>query len=118
MNSRNKNIRDLCRGINGFKRGHQPRSNLVKDENGDLLAGSHNILNSVSDVRQITIHTAEQLVPHPSLFEVEIAITKLKRYKSPGSDQIPAKLIYAVTWFVYVDISIMSTHNKLCNNIY
>jgi hypothetical protein len=27
-----------------FKKGYQPRSNLVKDENGDLLADSH-ILN-------------------------------------------------------------------------
>jgi hypothetical protein len=44
-NSKNKNIRDLYRGINGFKRGYQPRNNLVKDENGDLLADSHNILN-------------------------------------------------------------------------
>jgi hypothetical protein len=37
-NGRNKNIRDLCRGINEFKKGHQPRTNLVKDERGDLLA--------------------------------------------------------------------------------
>jgi hypothetical protein len=29
-NSKNKNIRDLYRGINGFKKGYQPRSNLVK----------------------------------------------------------------------------------------
>jgi predicted NACHT family NTPase len=42
-NSKNKNIRDLYRGINEFKRGYQPRNNLVKDENGDLLANSHNI---------------------------------------------------------------------------
>jgi hypothetical protein len=42
-NSKNKNIRDLYRGINGFKRGYQPRNNLVKDENGDLLVDSHNI---------------------------------------------------------------------------
>jgi hypothetical protein len=28
-------------------------------------------------------------------FEVEIAIAKLKRYESPGSDQIPAELIQA-----------------------
>jgi hypothetical protein len=41
------------------------------------------------------IHTAEPLVPEPSLVEVEIAIGKLKRYKSPGTDQIPAKLIRA-----------------------
>jgi hypothetical protein len=43
-NSKHKNIRDLYRGINNFT-GYQPRSNLVKDENGDLLADSHNILN-------------------------------------------------------------------------
>jgi uncharacterized protein with ParB-like and HNH nuclease domain len=105
-NSKNKNIRDLYRGINDFKRGYQPRSNLVKDENGDLLADSHNILNRwknyfsqllnvhrVSDVRQMEIHTAEPLVSHPGPFEVEVAIAKLKRYKSPGSDHIPAELI-------------------------
>jgi hypothetical protein len=64
-NSKNKNIRDLYRGI---KRGYQPRSNLVKDGNGDLLADSNNIVNrwksyfpqllnihNVSDVRQIEI---------------------------------------------------------------
>jgi hypothetical protein len=28
-----------------FKMGYQPRSNLVKGENGDLLPDSHNILN-------------------------------------------------------------------------
>jgi hypothetical protein len=44
-NSKNKNIRDLYRGINEFKRGYQPRTNLVKDENGDLLADSNTILN-------------------------------------------------------------------------
>jgi hypothetical protein len=49
-----------------------------------------------SDVRQIEIHAAELLVPDPSPFEVEIAIAKLKRYKSTGSDQIPAELIQAV----------------------
>jgi hypothetical protein len=43
-NSKNKNIRDLYRGINQFKRGYQPRNNLVKDENGDLLADSHSIV--------------------------------------------------------------------------
>jgi hypothetical protein len=43
-NSKNKNIRDLCRGINGFKRGYQSRNNLMKDENGDLLAESDHIL--------------------------------------------------------------------------
>jgi hypothetical protein len=36
---------------------------------------------------------AEPLVPGPSRLEVEIAIAKLKKYKSPGSDQIPAEMI-------------------------
>jgi hypothetical protein len=62
-------VRDLCRGINEFKKGYQPRSNLLKDENSDLLADCCNILNRgknyfsqllnahrVSDVRQIKIH--------------------------------------------------------------
>jgi hypothetical protein len=66
----------------------------VKDENGDLHADSHNILNSwknyfsqvlnvhnVSDVRQIEVHTAEPLVPGPTRLEVEIVIAKLKKYK-------------------------------------
>jgi hypothetical protein len=64
--------------------GYQPRKNLLKDENGDLLADFNNILNKwknyfsqlmnvhkVSDVRQIEVHTAEPLVPGPSHLEVE-----------------------------------------------
>jgi hypothetical protein len=47
------------------------------------------------DVSQMEIHMAEPLVPEPSLFEVEFAIGKLKSYKSPGTDQILAKLIKA-----------------------
>jgi hypothetical protein len=41
------------------------------------------------------MHTAEPFVPQPSASEVEIAVGKLKRYKSPGVDQIPAELIQA-----------------------
>jgi hypothetical protein len=41
----NKNIRDLNRGINECKKGYQRKSNLIKDENGDLLVDSHNIMN-------------------------------------------------------------------------
>jgi hypothetical protein len=72
MNSKNKNIRDLYRGINEFKWGYQPRSIFSKDENGDLLADSNTILNrwksyfsqllnvhDVSDFRQKEMHTAE-----------------------------------------------------------
>jgi len=46
-----------------------------------------------NDVRRAEIHTLEPLVPEPSVFEVELAIGKLKNQKSPGIDQIPAELI-------------------------
>jgi hypothetical protein len=38
---------------------------------------------------------AELLVPGPSRLEVELAIVHFKKYKSPGSDQIPVELIQA-----------------------
>jgi hypothetical protein len=43
---------------------------------------------TVSDVRQIEIHTSE-----PSPFEVEIGTENLNRYKSSGIFQIPAGVI-------------------------
>ena len=86
-NSKIKNIRDLYRGISDFKKGYQLRTNIVKDETGDLVTGSYSILgrwrdyfsqllnvHGVHDVRQIETHTAEPLVPEPSAFEVELAI--------------------------------------------
>ena len=43
-NSKIKNIRDLYRGINDFKKGYQPRTNIVKEETGDLVTGSYSSL--------------------------------------------------------------------------
>jgi hypothetical protein len=98
-NNKNKNIRDLFRVINEFREGYQPRINIIKDENGNLLADPQNILNrwksffnqvltvhGVHDVRQMDIHTAERLEQEPSLVEVETATGKLKSYKSLGAD--------------------------------
>ena len=106
--SKIKNIRDLYRGINDFKKGYQPRCNIAKDEKGDLVADSQSIVarwrnyfsqlfnvHGVKDVGQAEIHTAEPLVPEPSASEVEMTIDKLKSHKSPGVDQIPAELFKA-----------------------
>jgi len=38
-----KNIRCLYSDICDFKKGYQPRNNIVKDEKGDLFADSHSI---------------------------------------------------------------------------
>jgi hypothetical protein len=42
---------------------------------------------------QTEMHASESLVPEPSLFDVEIAIEKLERYKSLGINQILSELI-------------------------
>jgi hypothetical protein len=86
-NSKSKNIRDLHRGINEFKRGYQPRINLLKDGNYVLIADSHYILNrwknyfcqflnvhNGSDIRQIEVHRAEPLVPGHSRLEDETVL--------------------------------------------
>jgi hypothetical protein len=88
-NSEINNTRDLYRGINDMKKGYQPRTRIVKDVIGYLVADSHSIMarwrnyflqilnvHGVSDVRQEEIHTAEPLVPEPSALEIELAIEK------------------------------------------
>jgi hypothetical protein len=62
-------------------------------------------VHGVHDIRQMDIHTAEPLVPEPSLVEVEIAIGKLKSYKSPGTDNIAAELIKAGSETLYSEIN-------------
>jgi hypothetical protein len=49
----------------------------------------------VTEVRQAEIDTAEPLVPEHIAFQFEMANEKLKRHKSPGTDQIPAEMIKA-----------------------
>ena len=115
--SKIKNIRGLYRDINDFKKGYQPRCNIVKDEKGDLVADSHRIVvrwrnyfsqlfnvHGVKDVGQVKIPTADTLVPDPSAFEVELAIDKLKSHKSPGIDEIPAELIKAGGGTIFLEI--------------
>jgi len=84
------------------------RTNIVKNEKGDLVTVCHSIVASqrnhfsqllnvhgINVVRQTDIHAAEPLVPEPSAFEMEMAIEKLKSDKSPDIDEIPAELIKA-----------------------
>jgi hypothetical protein len=108
IDSKLKNVRDLYRGISDFKMVYQRRTNIVKDEQGDLVVDSHNILarwrnyfpqvlnvHGVNDVRKAEIDTAELLVLEPSVSEIALAIEKHKSHKSQDIDQIPAELIKA-----------------------
>jgi hypothetical protein len=71
-NNKNKNIRDFYRGINEFRKGYQPKINIIKDDNGNLLADPQNVLNKwknffnqvlnvhgVHEVTQMDTHMAE-----------------------------------------------------------
>jgi hypothetical protein len=89
----------------------------MKDENCNLIADPQNFLNRWKDffnqvlnvhefhnVRQMYIHTVEPFVPEPSLDVVQIDIVKLKSYKSPYADNIPAELIKAGGETLYFEI--------------
>ena len=93
-NSKIKNIRDLYRGISDFKKGYQPRTNVVKDEKDALVADSYSIVakrrsyfsqllkvHGVNDIKHTDIQTAEPLVLELSAFEFELAIENLKSHK-------------------------------------
>ena len=43
-NSKIKSIRDLYRDIHDFKKGHHPRTNILKDKKGDLVTDTNSIL--------------------------------------------------------------------------
>ena len=73
--------------INDLKKGYQLRTNIVKDEKGDLVTDFHFILakwrkhfsqllneHRVNDVRQTETHSSEQLVSEPNAFENEMVI--------------------------------------------
>jgi hypothetical protein len=77
--------RYLYRDINEFKKVYQPRINIIKDENGNMLADPQHILNrwknffnqvlnvhGIRNVRQKDIQTTDPLVPKPSFVGVEI----------------------------------------------
>jgi hypothetical protein len=55
----------------------------------------------------------EPLVPEPSNVKVKIANEKLKRYKSPGTDEIPAKTDQSRRWNItFPGMQIQSLHTE------
>jgi hypothetical protein len=124
--AKNSKIRDLYRGIYKFKGGYQPRNNLVEYENGDLLADSNNILNRWN-IRQIEVHTAEQLVIQAGgqiLLHITHTLNNSVWNKEELPDQLKESIIVPVhkkgdkTEFNnYCGISLLSTSYKILSNI-
>jgi hypothetical protein len=95
----------------------------MKDDKGNLLADPQSVLNrwknvfnqvlnihGVHNIRQKDTQMAEPLVPESSIIEVEIAIGKLKSYKSLGTDQILAEMIKAGAETLFSEI-----HKLICS---
>jgi hypothetical protein len=83
--------------INEFKKGYLPITDIIRDENGNLLADPQSVLNrwkkifnqvlnvhGVHDVRQLDIHKAEPLVPEPSLNRNGNFYWKVENVQIPG----------------------------------
>ena len=68
-------ISETCIGESTILR----RVTSLKDEKGDLITDSHGVW----------------LGRGTFVFDIEMAIEKLKRHKSPGTDKIPVELIKA-----------------------
>jgi hypothetical protein len=73
-----------------MKKWYQPRINIMKDEDDNMLADLQSVFNrwknffsqvlkvyGVHNIRQKDIQTAEPLVPEPGLVEVEVDNVKL-----------------------------------------
>ena len=43
-NNKNKNIRNMYKGINEFKKGYQPRAHVINKDDGTILADTASIL--------------------------------------------------------------------------
>jgi hypothetical protein len=62
----------------------------------------------------MNICKAELLVPEPSIVEVEIAIEKLNRYKSLGTDHILSEMIKARGETLCSEINLFVLYGILC----
>jgi hypothetical protein len=107
-NRRQKNVREMYKGINSTKKGFQSKSNTVRDEKGDLIADRDGLLgrwkryfdqllnvhrNQGNNESSDDTNTDEREVDEPSLEEVWQAVKRLKNNKAAGVDEIPSELI-------------------------
>ena len=118
-NSKNKNIREMYKGINELKKGYQPHAYVIKKHDDTIVADTTGILSrwerfysNLLNFNQSTSHegsevyTVEPDIREPSLIEVELAIEKLKKHKATGVDHIlgMAKLLDSLSHFSKFEI--------------
>jgi hypothetical protein len=75
------------------------------------------VIGCVSYVRNLEIRTTEPFVPGSRTLEVEIAIPKFKKRKSPGSNQIPSEPIEARGEVLLSSINLLNLFGIRKNNL-
>jgi hypothetical protein len=93
----------MCMGINEFKKGYQPRANVIKKHDGTIVADTSSMLSrwehffsNLLNVNQSISHEGREIYnAEPDIPEIELALENLKNPKAPGVDHIPSKLIQA-----------------------
>jgi hypothetical protein len=88
--------------------GYRPRTTAINGKNTDNQADTHCVCNrwlkyfcqllnthGFYGVRQTEIRIAEPLVPEPRADDVQMAMERLNRRRSPGIDHIAAELTKA-----------------------
>lgn len=105
---RKNNLREAYKGINFFKKGFQPKSNLCKAQNGELLTEKERIMERWKEYFQEHLNPNSQECPTESRLEgnndddsVGIstiedtykALNKPNNNKAPGIDNLPGELL-------------------------
>jgi len=99
--------RKFCRDVNNLRKDFKPKLTLCKSRNGDIITEKGDILNRWKDHFHELLNSTEQDKgpsimqdykdtneedTTPTVEEVEMAVQKLRNYKAPGTDNIPAEL--------------------------
>jgi hypothetical protein len=100
MNSKNKSIRELYRGMNEFKRCYQNRNNLVKDENGDLLADSHNMLSRWKESITVPVHKKGDKTDCKKYHGISLLLTSYKILSNIPLSRLTPR-IDEIIWYHY-----------------
>lgn len=98
--------RDFYKNIASERNGYQPRTNMCKDKENQIITEEEKIMcrwkqyfEELLNCEQIInqeceeVYSADPYIPDPSYTEVVTAIRKLKNNKAPGSDLMCAELI-------------------------
>ena len=105
IDSRQHNSRNFFQRVKSWRKGFQPRTNIISDENGQLMADSvrvvarwgqyfRGLLNEdhpSADSTPPTLPHDMTLVPTISLEELRRSLKSLKNNRAPGSDNIPGE---------------------------